>query len=288
MSTVYVNGGFVPVEQATVSVLDRGFLFGDGVYEVIPAYGGCLFRLDQHLRRLGNSLEGIRLANPLTDDGWRVMLEDLVRHNGGGDLAVYLQVTRGVAARDHAFPEAVRPTVVAMCNPIKAAGDGGVAAITARDIRWDLCHIKAITLLPNALLRQQAVEAGAYEAILERDGLVTEGAASNVFVVRGDEVATPPKSAQLLPGITRDLVVELLRGAGRQCRERIVRFEELGFADEIWLTSSTREVVPVVKLDNMPVGDGVPGPRWREVRGLYQAFKEELKRHCKAEGGDHG
>lgn len=284
---VYVNGDFVPVDQARVSVLDRGFLFGDGVYEVIPAYGGCLFRLDEHLRRLDHSLEGIRLANPLAGEAWRAMLEELVARNGGGDLSVYLQVTRGAAPRDHVFPAEVHPTVVAMCNPIKPAGDSGVAAITARDIRWDLCNIKAITLLPNALLRQQAVEAGAYEAILVRDAMITEGAASNVFVVRGDEVATPPKSAQLLPGITRDLVVELLHDAGWQCRERIVRFEELGLADEIWLTSSTREVVPVVQLDGAPVGSGQPGPRWREVRRLYQAFKEAMKTRCKDKGDSH-
>ena len=273
MSTVYLNGDFVPEGEAKVSVLDRGFMFGDGVYEVIPAYGGRLFSLEAHLDRLDRSLAGIRLSNPLTREAWREVLAELVARNGGGDLGVYLQVTRGVAPRDHAFPAAASPTVVALCSAIRPAGPEGVAAITARDIRWDLCHIKATTLLPNALLRQQAAEAGAVEAILYRDGVVTEGAASNVFVVRGGEVATPPKSAQILPGITRDLLVGLLAAAGRPCRERIVRLEELGLADEIWLTSSTREVVPVTRLDGSPVGDGRPGPRWREAAALYQACK---------------
>jgi len=277
---VYLNGEFVPPEQAMVPVLDRGFLFGDGVYEVIPAYGGCLFRLEQHLDRLDRSLAGIRLANPLGREAWRAMLAELLHRNGGGDRSVYLQVTRGAAPRDHAFPSPGRPTVVAQVNPLVAAATEGVAAITARDIRWELCHIKAITLLPNALLRQQAREAGAYEAILERGGAVTEGAASNVFVVHGDEVATPPRGPGLLAGITRDLVMELLQAAGRPCREREVAVAELAGADEIWLTSSTREIMPVIRLDDRPVGAGVAGPRWREVHELYQAYKADMARWC--------
>lgn len=278
---VYLNGEFVPPERAVVPVLDRGFLFGDGVYEVIPAYGGCLFRLEQHLDRLDRSLEGIRLANPLGRQAWRAMLADLLRRNGGGEGSVYLQVTRGPAPRDHVFPSPGSPTVMAQVNPPAAAPAGaGVAAITARDIRWELCHIKAITLLPNALLRQQAREAGAYEAILEREGMVTEGAASNVFVIRGDEVATPPRGPRLLAGITRELVMELLQAAGRPCREREVGVAELAGADEIWLTSSTREVLPVTRLDGMPVGAGVAGPRWREAHELYQAYKADIDRWC--------
>jgi D-alanine transaminase len=265
------------VEEARVSVLDRGFLFGDGVYEVIPVYGGRLFRLQAHLDRLDRSLAGIHLANPMSLHAWEALLAELVRRNRAGDLSVYLQVTRGVAKRDHAFPTGAPPTVVAMASPLPQSPlTAGVAAIVARDIRWDLCDIKAITLLPNALLRQRAVEAGAMEAILVRHGFVTEGAASNVFVVEGERVATPPRSAQLLPGITRDLVLELMAAGGIACEERMVTVDELHAASEVWLTSSTREVVPVVRLEGAPVGGGVPGPLWRVVYDLYQDYKRRF------------
>ncbi len=274
MSIVYLNGQYLPAEQAKVSVLDRGFLFGDGVYEVIPVYGGRLFRVDEHLARLNNSLAGIRLPNPLSEEAWQSLLAGLVERNGRGDQSLYVQVTRGVAKRDHAFPADTRPTVFAMSSPlVHGFGAQGVTAITAPDIRWDLCNIKAITLLPNALLRQQAVDAGTAEAILIRHGLVTEGAASNVFVVRGREVATPPKSAQILPGITRDLLVRILSDAGVECKERLVTQDELRRADEIWLTSSTREIVPVTELDGRRVGDGRPGPLWQRAHALYQELK---------------
>ncbi len=278
MSIVYLNGEYIPIEQATVSVLDRGFLFGDGVYEVIPVYGGRLFRMEQHLWRLGNSLAGIKLENPYGIAEWRKLLTELVERNGGGELSLYLQVTRGVGQRDHAFPAKPSPTVFAMASPYpKSSEPMGAKAITARDIRWELCHIKAITLLPNALLRQQAVEAGATEAILHRDGIVTEAAVSNVFVVSGREVATPPKSAQLLPGITRDLVVELLQEAGVPCDERAVSLEELVVAEEIWITSSTREIVPIVELDGVPVSGGQPGPVWETAHMLYQDYKARIR-----------
>ncbi len=278
MSLVYLNGEFKPIEEAAISVLDRGFLFGDGVYEVIPVYGGRLFRLEQHLWRLDNSLAGIRILPPHGSAEWRDLLSELVSRNGGGDLTVYVQVTRGVGPRDHAFPAAPSPTVFAMVNPLpERAGVQGVKAITARDIRWELCNIKAITLLPNALLRQQAVEAGATEAILHRNGSVTEGAASNVFVVSRGEVATPPQSAQLLPGITRDLVVELLQEAGVPCDERAVSLDELRRAGEIWITSSTREIVPVTELDGIPIAGGQAGPVWETAQTLYQDFKTRVR-----------
>ena len=277
MSTVYLNGEFKPIEQACVSVLDRGFLFGDGVYEVLPVYGGRLFRLEQHLWRLDNSLDGVRIPRPYTDAEWETLLGELVRLNDGVDVTVYLQVTRGVGRRDHAFPATATPTVFAMVNPLpEPVGEDGVKAITARDIRWELCNIKAITLLPNTLLRQQALEAGATEAILHRDGRVTEGAASNVFVVSGGEVATPPKSAQLLPGITRDLVVELLQEANVPCDERAVTLDELRQAQEIWITSSSREIVPVTGLDGKPVSGGRAGPVWEAAYTLYQDFKSRV------------
>ncbi len=278
MSIVYLNGEFKPIEEAAVSVLDRGFLFGDGVYEVMPVYGGQLFRLEQHLWRLGNSLDGVRISRPLDNPEWEALLRELVKLNAAVDATVYLQVTRGVGPRDHAFPVSSSATVFAMVSPLpEPAGLYGVKAITARDIRWELCNIKAITLLPNTLLRQQALEAGATEAILHRDGKVTEGAASNVFVVVGDEVATPPKSAQLLPGITRDLVVDLLQEASVPCDERPVSLDELRGAQEIWITSSSREIVPVTGLDGMPVSGGRAGPVWEAAHSLYQDFKAHIR-----------
>lgn len=277
MSTVYLNGRFLPEDQAYVSALDRGFIFGDGVYEVIPAFGGTLFRLPQHLRRLDDSLAAIRLTNPLNAQAWHDTLTELVTGNGGGDQSVYVQITRGVAPRNHAFPRGVPPTVFAMCS--KLAGlpahihDQGVAAVALEDIRWKYCHIKAISLLPNTMLRQQAIEAGADEAILIRDGNVTEGAASNVFAVNHGIVLTPPKGALLLPGITRDLVLELAAANGIAAQEQTISEAALRGADEIWLTSSTREILPVTRLDGTPVGDGTPGPLWRRMYRLYQEFK---------------
>ncbi len=278
---VYLNGEYLPADEARVPVLDRGFIFGDGVYEVIPAYNGKLFRLDEHLQRLENSLQATRIPGPFDREEWRAILEALVQKNGGGDQSVYLQVTRGIAAREHGFPEKVKPTVFIMCNPLQAVDDrireAGVCAITLEDSRWKHCDIKAITLLPNILLRQQAVDAGCTEAILVRDGLVTEGAASNVFMVRDGQIRTPPKSRQLLPGITRDLVVELARQHGLDCREQDIPVATLAEADEIWLTSSTKEILPVTQLDGRPVGDGRPGPVWARMFAIYQDYKQALR-----------
>ncbi|HKK05988.1 MAG TPA: D-amino acid aminotransferase [Gammaproteobacteria bacterium] len=279
---VYLNGEFLPADQAKVSVLDRGFVFGDGVYEVIPVFGNRLFRLEQHLDRLERSMAGIRLSNPMSREAWQSMLEELVERNADGtDQSVYLQVTRGVARRDHGFPDGVTPTVLAMCNPIATmdpeVAAHGVAAITLDDIRWQYCNIKAITLLPNILLRQQALDRDAVEAILVRDGLVTEGAASNVFVVRHGVLFTPPTGPRLLPGITRDLVVELARKNGIDCREEDIPVEALSQAEEIWLTSSTKEILPVTRLDDRPVGEGEPGPLWRRLYDIYQEYKRALR-----------
>ncbi|MGA7802626.1 MAG: D-amino acid aminotransferase [Gammaproteobacteria bacterium] len=282
MATVFLNGSFLPLEQACVSVLDRGFLLGDGVYEVIPAYGGRLLRLDQHLQRLANSLAAVRIPDPMASGQWHSILGDLVERNAGEDQSVYLQVTRGTAAkRDHRFPDEVIPTVFAMSTPIapppEELDDTGVSAITLSDIRWQHCHIKAITLLPNVLLRQQAVDAGAAEAILIRDGLATEGAASNLFVVRGGTLITPPKGPTLLPGITRDLILELAGIHGMDAREADIPEGQLHDADEVWLTSSTREILPVTRLDERPVGAGVPGPAYRAMTGHYRAYKEAVR-----------
>lgn len=277
----YLNGDYLPLEGARVSVLDRGFLFGDGVYEVVPAYHGRIFRLDEHLDRLHASLAAIRLDSPLTRPGWRGVLEALIRRNGGGDLSLYLQVTRGPGpGRDHAFPPAPLPTVFAMASrqspPDPEWLRAGIAAVTVPDIRWQRCDIKAVTLLANVLLRQQALDAGAQEALLIRDGELTEGSASNVFIVRDGRLATPPKGPLLLPGITRDLVVELALRDGMACEERPVRADELFTADEVWTTSSTREVMAVTRIDGRIVGDGRPGAMWRRMRQLYDEFKASL------------
>jgi len=282
MATVYLNGQFVPAEQASVSVLDRGFIFGDGVYEVIPVYGGHLFRLDQHLERLQNSLDAVQITNPLSRDQWNDMLRQLVQQNGDGDLSLYLQITRGVAKRDHAFPADVTPTLFAMCNPLvpppAAQLAEGVSAITVTDTRWQNCHIKAISLLPNILLRQQAIDAGSAEAILIRDGEATEGAASNLFIVKDNTVITPAKGPLLLPGITRDLILELAQAYDIRTQEKSISRADLFAADEIWLSSSTKEILPVTRLDAQPVGNGLPGPLWQRMITLFQDYKQQLRR----------
>jgi len=283
MPIAYLNGAFLPLEQAQVPVLDRGFLFGDGIYEVIPVYGGRLFRLAHHLRRLRNSLAGVRIDNPLGDEEWAGVLNELIARNEGGDQAVYLKITRGVdRKRDHAFPIGIKPTVFAMSSPMPGARDPGkeqgVSAITLPDIRWKLCNIKAITLLPNVLLRQQAIEAGTAEAILINNGLAIEGAASNLFIVKNSVLITPPNSNAVLPGITRDLILELAASNAIPFREADIRTDELFDADEVWLTSSTREISPVVLLDNMPVGDGKPGPLWQRMSLLYRDYTAAVRR----------
>ncbi|HCU53494.1 MAG TPA: D-amino acid aminotransferase [Gammaproteobacteria bacterium] len=278
---VYLNGAFLPPEQAKVSVFDRGFVFADGVYEVIPAYGGRLFRLAQHLNRLDASLTSIRLANPLARDEWRAVCARLVEAAGGGDVSIYLQVTRGPAPRDHAFPAEVHPSVFAYAAPIKypdtALLASGVAAITVPDIRWLRCDIKAIALLPNVLLRQQAIESGAAEAILIRDGLMTEGSASNIFVVVNNRLITPSKGPFILPGVTRDLVLELARAHAIPCEERDIHDAELRSASEIMLSSSTKELLPITTLDGLPVGTGQPGPLHARLHGHYQDYKREFR-----------
>jgi len=287
MPTVYLNGKFIPIEDALIPVTDRGFLFGDGVYEVIPAYGGRLFRLSHHLQRLQNSLDGIRLDNPHSDAEWKTILGTLLEHNHGlagtnNDQSVYLQVTRGSAAkRDHSFPETVIPTVFATSNsitdPDPAVTEQGVAAITLDDIRWQYCNIKAVTLLPNVLLRQQAVEQNAAEAILIRNGLVIEGSSSNVFVIENGNILTPAKGPQMLPGITRDLVLELAEQHRLPCRETDISEDRLRKADEIWITSSTREIIPVTLLDGKAVGQGSPGPLWKTIIEFYRTYKEAVR-----------
>ncbi len=283
MTEVYLNGEFLPLAQARIPVLDRGFLFGDGVYEVIPAYGGRLFRLDEHLQRLDNSLAAIRMQPAHTRDEWHAILQRLIQSEGDADLSIYLQVTRGAEdRRDHAIPVGIRPTVFAMCSHIQPADpelfEHGIAAVTREDIRWERCDIKAITLLAAVLLRQEAADEQSMEAILIRDGLAKEGAASNLFIVLRGVLITPPKSQYLLPGITRDLVLELAQEAHIPHREEGIPAVLLKQAEEIWLTSSTKEVMPVTRLDGQSVGDGKPGPLWRRMSGLYRTHKGQLRR----------
>lgn len=281
MATVYLNGRFLAAEDACISPMDRGFIFGDGIYEVIPVYNGHLFRLEEHLVRLDNSLASVSIKNSLSHTDWRTVLEGLIAHNGGGNQSIYLQITRGVAPRDHAFPANVEPTVFIMSNPLKPVAEeihaDGVSAITLDDIRWKYCHIKAIALLPNILLRQQALDAGAVEAILVRDGEVTEGAASNLFIVSDGLLITPPKGPLLLPGITRDLILELAHDNGIASSEAAISIDMLNKADEIWLSSSTKEILPVTKLDGRPISDGKPGELWRRMIAIYQDYKKKYR-----------
>ncbi|MDQ2694708.1 MAG: D-amino acid aminotransferase [Pseudomonadota bacterium] len=277
----YLNGAFPPLAEAQISPLDRGFLFADGVYEVIPVYHGRLFRLAGHLARLDNGLAALRLDPGLDHAGWTRLLEELVARNGGGHLAIYLQITRGAAApRDHAFPAVPRPTVFAMCSPLKPLPEAvrreGLSAVTLDDIRWSACHLKTIALLPNVLARQQALDRGADDAILVRDGILTEAAAGNLFLVRGGALLTPLKDHRILPGITRDLILELAGANAIPFHEEDLPAAVLEDAGEVWITSSTKEILPVTRIDGRPVGDGRPGPLWRRLTELFQAYKQEV------------
>lgn len=273
----YLNGEYLRVDDAKVSVLDRGFLFGDGVYELIPSYARRLFRLPQHLQRLARSLSEIGIPNPYGDEHWTAILTGLVSRALNDDLAVYLQVTRGVAPREHVFPEGTPPTVFAMAFALKPPSEEtltrGVSAITVEDLRWRRCDIKSISLLGNVLLRQQARDHGAVEAILIRDGYVTEGAASNVFIVSDGVLITPPKSNDLLAGISRDLVLELAAEHGIRYQETPISETALLAAREVWLTSSTKEILSITRINDTPIGDGQPGPAWSRMYELFQARK---------------
>ncbi len=258
--------------------MDRGFIFGDGVYEVIPVYSRKAFRLEHHLARLQDSLNGIRLSNPHTNDQWCQLITQLIDYHDSDDQYIYLHITRGVAKRDHAFPVNIPPTIFMMSNalltPPKELLQKGVLAITAEDNRWGRCDIKAISLLPNVLLRQLAVDAGATETILLRDGFLTEGAASNIFIVKESKLLAPPKSHLMLPGITYDVVLELVENHALPYDVRPVAEQELRSANEILLTSSTKEIMPIVSLDGKLIGDGRPGPFFHKLNQLYQHYKE--------------
>lgn len=285
--TVFLNGRLLPIEQAYIPVLDRGFIFGDGVYEVIPVYSGRPFRLQEHLRRLDQSLVAIRLANPYNAQTWEKLIHELLVPNMAcsadyQDISLYLQVTRGAALRDHAFPRDVSPTVFMMCSPLvvpsKAQCESGVAAISASDIRWDRCDIKAVSLLANVLLRQLAVDAGAVETVLFRDGILTEGAVSNIFAVENGVILAPPKDRHMLPGITYDLILELADTNDIPLEVGYFAEARIRAADELWTTSSAREVLAITTLDGQPVGSGRPGPVFWRMHGIYQEYKQHVMR----------
>ena len=279
---VYLNGEYLPLNEAKVSVLDRGFIFGDGIYEVIPAYGGKALRFEHHMQRLQNSLDAVRIRNPLSNEQWQKIIDKLISEKGSEDQYIYMHITRGVASRDHRFPDETKPTVFVMSNILHTVDPEilkqGVHAVTLDDIRWHYCNIKAIALLPNILLRQQAVDKGAVEAILIRDGNMTEGAASNVFIVSNGIIKTPPKDQKLLPGITRDLVVELANTHKMPIEEVAISEKEFLSADEIWLTSSTKEILAVTKINEQQVGNGKPGAVWKDMYQKYQDYKETLRK----------
>ncbi len=287
--TIFLNGEYMPIGEAKISVMDRGFIFGDGVYEVIPVYSRRAFRLAEHLRRLQHSLDGIRLANPYGNGEWANIINELVERNEAQDQYLYLHITRGVAKRDHAFPNPpVKPTVFMMSNPLLTAPadllQSGVGAITAQDNRWLRCDIKAIALLPNVLLRQMAVDAGCAETILIRPGsnnepsFMTEGAASNIFVVKNGKLLAPPKDNLMLPGITYDVILEIAAANGIPHEVRRIGVAEVFAADELLLTSSTKEVLAITRLDGKPVGSGKPGEMFAVLHKLYQDFKRDVMR----------
>ncbi len=281
---VYLNGEFKPLENAQISVLDRGFIFGDGVYEVIPVYSRHPFRLAEHLARFRRSHDAIQLPYSLSDAEWTRLVNDLVARNAGDDQSIYLQVTRGVAKRDHAFPRDSTPTVFGMSNPLSTPArdvvDNGIHAITTVDYRWLKCDIKSTSLLGNCLLRQLAADSGAIEVVMFRDAFLTEGSSSNVFAVKNGTILAPPKNNLVLPGITYDVVLELAQANGLAHEVRQVSEQEVRSAEELWVTSSTKEVLAVTTLDGKPVGTGKPGAVFKRMFALYQDFKQKVMRQA--------
>jgi D-alanine transaminase len=276
----HFNGQLLPIDRISISPLDRGFIFGDGVYEVIPVYGGVPLRAREHFERLQRSMDEIALRNPHSVDEWIALTQELLAHHPGNQ-SVYIQVTRGAPTkRDHVIPKGLQPTVFMMCYPLaspsREAIENGVACITARDFRWEKCHIKSTSLLGNVLARQLSADEGATETILLRDGMLTEASASNVFVVKDGVVAAPPRDHLILLGITYDLLVKLASEGAIRLEIRPITEAELRAADEVWLSSSTKEVLAVTTLDGKPVGGGKPGPAFRRMHALYQEHKSRL------------
>lgn len=285
----YLNGEFLPLSAARISPLDRGFLYSDGIYEVIPVYSRYPFRLDEHLRRMQNSLDGIQLANPLPNESWRSIILRLIAEAPFADQALYIQVTRGAdTKREPVFPKGVAPTVflftAPLVSPSAAQRETGVGVVTAPDIRWGRCNLKTVALLANVLTRQLSVEAQCAETLMLRDGFLTEGSVSNVFVVKDGVILTPPQDHLILPGITCDVVLELAVKHQAAHAVRPISEAELRSADELWLTSSTKEVLAITTLDGCPVGHGSqagkPGPVTQRMYGWFCEFREAVMRHA--------
>jgi len=281
LPVAFLDGRFLPLAEARISPLDRGFLFADAVYEVLPVYGGRPFRCAEHIARLERSLGEIGMRPPHEPAGWVELFEELVARNGGGDMYIYLQVTRGAdSLRNHAIPPALAPTVFMMAAPLPALESDlltrGATAITLPDARWKRCDIKSTALLPNVLAKTAAAAAGAMEAILVADGRVREGASSSILVVAGGALRAPPESHAILPGTTRDLVFELAARAGIEVRIGPVSEAGLRDADEILIGFATRGILPITRLDGRPVGGGRPGPVWRRLYELFLAYRDEV------------
>jgi D-alanine transaminase len=280
----YLNGEFVPVEEARISPLDRGFIFGDGIYEVIPIYDGRALRMREHLLRMQRSMDFLELRNPYPFDHWEEIISELVSKNGGGDVSIYIQVTRGVAKRDFSPPQGLAPTVFMMANklptPSRELYENGISCISLDDFRWGRCHVKSTSLLGAVLLKHEANQHHVDDCVLFRDGYLTESSSSNVCAIREGVILCPPKDNLILPGITYDLMIELARRAGIPLEMRRVSRREVGIADELWLTSSTKEVIAITRLDGRPVGNGEhagkPGPLFWKMFALFQDYKRSL------------
>ncbi len=280
--TVFLNGEFMPIEDAKVPVLDRGFIFGDGIYELVPVYSRAPFRLEGHLARMERSLSAVGIRNPYSRAEWVTLIGQMIDRQPFDDQGVYWQITRGVAKRDHAFPKDARPTVFMMSNPLvnpsRAVIENGAAAVTAPDFRWHRCDLKTISLIGNCMLRQLSAEEGAIETIMFRDGKLTEASASNAYIVKNGVIATPPKTELILPGITLEVVFDIVERGRMALEVRDISAAEVRSADEVWVTSSSKEIVAIVTLDGKPVGSGKPGPVFRRAWQLYQDFKNEVMR----------
>ena len=266
------------VGECHIDALDRGFLFGDAVYEVVPVYGGKMFGWTAHFERIERSLSAVGIDVVHTCEEWEAILDALIQGFTEDELCLYLQISRGVGPRDHLPWEGIVPTVFAMAMPAKPLPRGvfekGVAVVTGEDIRWARCDVKTTSLIANVLIKMRAVSEGAYDVILLHDGFVTESSSSNVFIVKDGVMATTPIHSRILPGVTRSVLLALAGQHGVEARERRIAVGELGMAEEIWLSSSTKEIVPVTRLDGEPVGSGVPGPTWRTFRAYLRMFVE--------------
>ncbi len=277
-SIVYLNGQYLPLGQAKVSVLDRGFIYGDGIYEVVPAYRGTPFRMEAHLDRLQRSLRAIGIETGWTRAQWEELVRDMLQRSPHENSVVYVQVTRGVAKRDHAFPKGVTPTIFCMVTPFQRPGpaqrEQGLTAISIPDIRWLRCEIKSVSLLGNVLAKQQAVEAGVDEVVQFRDGYLSEGASCNIWIVKDGTLLAPIADNLILEGIRYQFLQQLAKTAGVPFVARQIPQSEVEAADEIMMSSATKEVLPIVQLDGKPVGDGNPGPVYSALRAAYDQFVE--------------